>query len=235
MQRPPTSSTTSTSASSTRFNRRNAGALEPLWSVIVLAVGIVFGLLTTRITDVMMWIVGALYGGYVMANVLKWIWWRFNGYGYFWGMMAGIASAMTIRNPRFSGFAKMYLGYGVNPLYLFPIILVISIIGCVLGTLMSAPEDDETLKKFYKNVRPWGFWGPIRDKVMHEDRSFKPNGDFARDCINVIVGIIWQLTMVTMPIYIVLRQWNWVGLIVLLFLATSALLKFNWYDKLEKA
>ena len=37
-----------------------------------------------------MWIVGALYGGYVMANVLKWYWWRFNGYGYFWGMVSGI-------------------------------------------------------------------------------------------------------------------------------------------------
>ena len=44
----------------------------------------------------MLWIAGALYGGYVMANVLKWIWWRFNGYGYFWGMMAGILGAMLI-------------------------------------------------------------------------------------------------------------------------------------------
>ena len=103
----------------------------------MLAVGILFGLLTTRITDVMMWIVGGLYGGYVMANVLKWIWWRFNGYGYFWGMMAGILSAMLVpESPVFGGFAKMYLGHNVsNTLYLFPIILLISIVGCVLGTL----------------------------------------------------------------------------------------------------
>ena len=134
------------------------------------------------------------------------------------------------------GFAKMHLGHNVsNTLYLFPIILVISIIGCVLGTFWSKPEDEDTLKKFYKNVRPWGFWGPIRDQVIRDDPAFKPNGDFGRDCLNVIVGIIWQLTMVTMPIYIVLRQWNWVALIVVLFLITSAILKFNWYDKLEKA
>ena len=211
--------------------------LSRIWSIIVLAVGILFGLLTTRITDVMMWIVGGLYGGYVMANVLKWIWWRFNGYGYFWGMMAGILSAMTIpESPVFGGFAKMYLGHGVsNTLYLFPIILLISIVGCVLGTFWSAPEDEDTLKKFYKNVRPWGFWGPIRDRVMREEPAFKPNGDFGRDCFNVVVGIIWQLTMVTMPVYIVLRQWNWVALIVVLFLVTSTILKFNWYDKLEKA
>jgi Na+/proline symporter len=204
--------------------------LSRVASVVVLAVGILFGLLTTRITDVMMWIVGALYGGYVMANVLKWIWWRFNGYGYFYGMLAGIVSAMIV-----PAVVEKIMGYSVNALYLFPIILVISILGCVLGTFLSEPEDEAILKAFYKNVRPWGFWAPIRAQVMQEDQTFKPNGDFARDSINVIVGIVWQLTMVTMPIYIVLRQWHWVGLIGLLFLATSAFLKFNWYDRLEPA
>ena len=67
-------------------------------------------------------------------------------------------------------------------------------------------------------------------------RAFKPNGDFARDWINVAVGIVWQLTMVTDAcIYIVLRQWNWVAMIIGVFLVTSTILKFNWYNKLEKA
>ena len=143
----------------------------------MLAVGILFGLLTTRITDVMMWIVGALYGGYVMANVLKWYWWRFNGYGYFWGMMAGILSAMFA-----PGVAKIILGHSVsNTLYLFPFIFGISVIGSLLGTLLTPPEDDAVLKTFYKNVNPWGVWGPIREKVMREDPAFKPNPNFRRD------------------------------------------------------
>jgi Na+/proline symporter len=205
--------------------------LSRVASVVVLAVGILFGLLTTRITDVMMWIVGALYGGYVMANVLKWIWWRFNGYGYFYGMLTGILSAM-ITPPAY----EMVMGHPVsNALYLIPIILLISAVGCLLGTLTTEPEDETILMKFYKNVRPWGFWGPIRDRVMKEDPSFQPNGDFSRDCVNVLVGIVWQLSMVAMPIYIVLRQWEWVAAIVGLFVVTSAILKFNWYDKLEKA
>ena len=45
----------------------------------------------------MKWIAGALYGGYMAANVLKWYWWRFNSYGYFWGMVAGILGAMSCR------------------------------------------------------------------------------------------------------------------------------------------
>jgi len=205
--------------------------LSRVASVVVLAVGILFGLLTNRITDVMMWIVGALYGGYVMANVLKWIWWRFNGYGYFYGMLAGILSAMIAP----AAYEKV-MGHAVsNSLYLIPIILILSAIGCLLGTLLSPPEEAAILKAFYKNVRPWGFWGPIRELVQREDSTFQPNRDFSRDCINVMVGIVWQLSMVAMPIYIVLRQWNWVGLIAGIFVVTSAILKFNWYDKLEKA
>src|SRR6202012_2411238 len=124
-------------------------------SVAVLAIGVLFGLLATSITEVMMWIVGALYGGYVIANVLKWYWWRFNGYGYFWGMMAGILSAMFAPD-----VAKIILGHSVsNSLYLFPFILALSVAGSILGTLLTKPEDEAVLKDFYKKVNPWGFWG----------------------------------------------------------------------------
>ncbi len=205
--------------------------LSRIASLAVLAVGILFGMLTTRITDVMMWIVGALYGGYVMANVLKWYWWRFNGYGYFWGMMSGIVSAMFMPD-----LAKFLLGHPVNnPLYLFPIIFGLSVIGCLLGTFLSKPEDDAILKHFYKTVNPWGAWGPIRDKVMQEDPSFQPNRNFGRDTTNVLVGIVWQLCLTALPIYIVLRHWSWVGAIFSTLLVTSIIIKFNWYDKLEKA
>jgi SSS family solute:Na+ symporter len=38
----------------------------------------------------------AFYGGYTAANLLKWYWWRFNSYGYFWGMVAGIVAALGL-------------------------------------------------------------------------------------------------------------------------------------------
>jgi Na+/proline symporter len=198
-------------------------------SLAVLLVGIVFGLLTNRITDVMMWLVGALYGGYVMANVLKWYWWRFNGFGYFWGMMAGILSALFI--PELSAH---FVGHAVHPLYLMPFILALSAAGCLLGTFATKPEEETVLIQFYKSVRPWGAWGPIRRKVLEQDPGFQPNGDFYRDTINVAVGIVWQLCLTALPIYLVLQQWSWVGAISAVLLVTTIFIKFNWYDKLEK-
>ena len=199
-------------------------------SFVALVVGVLFGAFMTSITEVMMWIVGGLYGGYVMANVLKWYWWRFNGYGYFWGMMAGLLSAMFV--PSLATLLQIHVA---NTLYLFPIILGCSIAGCLLGTLLTKPEDDAVLMKFYSTVNPWGAWGPIREKVMKQNSSFRPNPDFKKDAVNVIVGIVWQLCLTALPIYLVLREWPWAGGIAAVLVVTSVFLKFNWYDKLEKA
>jgi SSS family solute:Na+ symporter len=220
-----------------RFINASAGGKKEVFlsrvvSLLFLVIGIVFGLVTDRITTVMMWLVGALYSGFVVANVLKWYWWRFNGYGYFWGMIAGIGGAIPIVVPQIS---ERILGPNANPLYAFPFLFVISLIGCLAGTYLSKAEDDEVLKRFYKTVNPWGWWGPIRAKVIAEDPSFKPNHNAVRDLTNVAVGIVWQLCLVTLAIYIVLHQWAVAGGIFALLLATSAYMKFNWYDKLEKA
>ena len=191
--------------------------------------------------DVMLWITGALYSGYVMANVLKWIWWRFNGYGYFWGMMAGILGAMLIPEATVKVSPAVLLArqslkpLTSNPIYLVPVLLVLSLAGCLLGTYLSTPEDKAILKHFYRTTRPWGFWGPIRDEIMREDPSFEPNRDFGKDAINVIVGIVWQTCLTALPIFLVLRHGigfrrRWRPLVV-----TSMFIKFNWYDKLPAA
>jgi SSS family solute:Na+ symporter len=228
-----------------RFINANAGGKKEVFlsrvvSVVFLLIGIVFGLITNRITDVMMWLVGALYGGFVIANVLKWYWWRFNGYGYFWGMVAGVGGAMVV-----PGITKWIIanspaiqsivGPTFNQLYTIPILIVISLIGCIVGTFCTEPDDEAVLKEFYRTVNPWGCWGPIRAKVMAEDPTFVPNGSFKRDMVNVAVGIVWQLCLVTLPIYIVLHQWTIAGGIFALLIVTCGFLKCNWYDKLEKA
>jgi Na+/proline symporter len=218
-----------------RFINPNAGGKKEVFlsrvvSLVFLAIGIVFGLLTNRITDVMMWLVGSLYSGFVVANVLKWYWWRFNGYGYFWGMVAGIGGAMIV-----PPVGEAIVGHTFNMLYTFPVLFVVSLLGCLLGTYFSKPESDEVLKSFYKTVNPWGWWGPIREKVVAEDPTFIPNRGAARDLTNVAVGIVWQLCLVTLPIYLVLHKWTIALGILVLLVVTSAFMKINWYNRLEKA
>jgi hypothetical protein len=177
-----------------------------------------------NINSVIQWIVSALYGGYIAANVLKWHWWRFNGHGYFWGMAAGIIASMVFP----------YIFPEVLPLYYFPLTLAVSVAGCLAGTYAAPPADDEVLKSFYRSVRPWGFWRPIHDKVVVDDPTFEANKNFKRNMVNVAVGIVWQTTLTVTPIYIILREELPLITSVAILLITSFILKKNWYDHLKK-
>jgi solute:Na+ symporter, SSS family len=191
-------------------------------SVLVLVLGVVFGFMAGSINQVTQWIVSGLFGGYTAPNVLKWHWYRLNGYGYFWGMFGGITSAL----------AMPLVAPGMHPLQGFPVILAISLLGSVLGSLLTAPEPDDVLVDFYTRVRPWGFWGPIQRKATAADPTVTPNTDAVRDMVNTGVAIIWQFTLVTGPLY--LTFWNLRGfwLSVLVFVVTSIYLKYSWYDRL---
>ena len=196
-----------------------------LASVILVIIGIIFGFYAKSLNSLTLWITSSLYGGYAAANVLKWIWWRFNGFGYFWGMLAGLVSS-TIKLVFFPEIADIYL---------FPAILAFSFAGAFLGTFLTKPDDEEVLMKFYKNVRPWGFWKPIREKVQEEDPSFEPNKDLGRDAVNVLVGIVWQMSLVVLPIYLVIHNMKAFLITLAVTVVTMIILKFNWYDKLKNA
>jgi SSS family solute:Na+ symporter len=203
-----------------------------LSTFLLIILGFIFGMLGKSIHQITMWIVSGLWGGYVAPNVLKWYWWRFNGYGFFWGMVSGMAAAMIL--PLALGNPDVLFGIQTN-LALFPAVLLISTAASITGTLTTAPEKDEVLMNFYKNVRPWGLWKPVYEKVKKADPNFDRNKDFFRDTINVIVGIVWQMTFVLIPIYLIIKQFTgmWIGIGILA--VTSIFLKLNWYDKLEKA
>ncbi len=213
-------------------SERTCVKLSYVASLTVVALGIFVGWFVSSINEVIQWIVSALWGGYAAANVLKWYWWRFNGFGYFWGMTFGIVCALyfVLASP-----AVLSLPLGnLNPLEAFPIILVISLLGCFAGTWLSKVEDMEVLKAFYKKTRPWGFWGPILAKVREEDPSFQPNQDFMRDMFNVAVGIAWQTSLIAMPVYVVIREYGLAEIALGVVLVTSTVLKFTWLDHLKK-
>lgn len=192
-------------------------------SIAVVVVGTGFGFLVDSLNDIVQWIVAALYGGYTASNLLKWYWWRFNSYGYFWGMAAGILAAMVVPA----------LLPGLTEIYMFPIILVLSLVGCIAGSLLTPPDDEEVLKTFYLKVRPWGFWRPIHAKVAQEHPGLEANRGFGRDMVNVVIGIVWQTALTVTGIYLVLENYLMLLVSVVVVIATSVVLKFSWYDRLE--
>jgi SSS family solute:Na+ symporter len=192
-------------------------------SLAVVIVGTLFGFFLDSLNDLIDWLVAALYGGYTAANLLKWYWWRFNGYGYFWGMVGGIMAAMFLP----------YLLPEFSALEAFPINLAISLLGCLLGSWLTAPDDKEVLKAFYLKTRPWGFWKPVYQALKEEYPQIEANKDFKRDMVNVVVGIIWQTAITAAPIFMVIQHWRPFFISLLIVVVASVFLKVNWYDKMK--
>ncbi len=204
-------------------DQRTYVRMSYITSIAVVVVGTAIGLFVGSLNTIVQWIVTALYGGYAASNALKWYWWRFNSYGYFWGMVGGILGALLVP----------VLMPGVTPIFAFPVIFIASLAGCIAGTLMMPPDDEAVLKAFYLKVRPWGFWRPIHDAVAREHPGLQANENFGRDVFNVVVGTLWQSSQIALGIYIVLKDWRAVGICVAIVLVTSIILKINWFDKLE--
>ena len=208
-------------------------------SFSVVALGVFMGFFADSINSLTLWITSALFGGYVASNFLKWIWWRFNGWGYFWGMFSGliIASLQFLLDQNKGSFSQDSLLFELShmqAIYLFPIIFIVSLTGSFLGTFLSEPTDMKTLKSFYKTVRPWGWWGPVYKELLKEDGKLNKNTNFWNDMFNCAVGIVWQSSMIVMPIYFVIRDYP-KGLIALsVFVITSLILKFTWLDKVKQ-
>lgn len=207
-------------------------------SVLIVVIGILIGTQIKSLNDIILFVTGAFYGGYAAPNVLKWIWWRFNGYGYFFGMVAGMAAAMVGNNvvrylvQGFPTLSAMADTQAIN-LMAFVFIFFVSIIGCVAACMLTQPVEEHTTIAFYKTTKPWGFWQPITNKVLFQDKSFEANNHFYRDATNVFIGIAWQMSMVVLPLYLAFRQWPQFFMSLTVLIITTFLLKFNWYDKLE--
>jgi len=194
-----------------------------LVGIVVVAVGVILGFFIKDVNSALQWIVSALYGGYVVSNVLKWHWWRFNANGFFYGMLAGILSSMI--------FSVLIPSNEL--LYWFPLLFLLSLAGSIIGSYATEPTDMAVLKSFYSTVRPWGLWEPVKQLVMADDATFVPNKNFKLNMFNVVIGTIAQLCLTILPMYLILHQKLPLLVTIALLAVIVIILKKTWWNKLK--
>jgi len=206
------------------FFRPNAREKQLVRSGYVATVGIVlFGMLigfqAGSIHQIWSWMMMALGAGVVMPNVLRWYWWRLNGWGYAAGTLAGIL------------FSLIALFMPELPLYIvFPIITTASLSASIIVALASQPVEPEVLKNFYQTVRPFGLWKPLKKQL---NETGKPSSLISiktgRVMANVLLGMIAILGLYIGPMYLV-GHWFFKGSLCFgASLFAIALLYHTWY------
>jgi SSS family solute:Na+ symporter len=122
---------------------------------------------------------------------LKWFWWRTNvfgemvgilgafpaGYTVWFGSDAVIPSAARAWVHRISGLNLDGIVPAFGDLNRFPfwagfaIIFGLGWIAILTATLITRPESMDVLRKFYRDVQPIGFWGPVKAELPAEERE----------------------------------------------------------------
>lgn len=196
-------------------------------SVLLIAAGLVISVFGTSINTAFLWIFGTLAAGILPPNVLRWYWWRLNGYGYAAGVFGGMALSLGQ-----VVLDTAYLSQGL-PLYVgFPIIALASTVITIVVALITTPTDRETLKNFYRKLQPAGAWGPARAAILAEEPGFRKQSPFTREAFNTVVAMVGITALYVSMLYLVLHR-HAVGFSLLLTAAvTAVVLYFTWYKHL---
>ncbi|HEX2973094.1 MAG TPA: hypothetical protein VHP11_12220 [Tepidisphaeraceae bacterium] len=197
-------------------------------SILFILVGISISLFAGSINTMFTWIMAALGAGVLMPNVLRWYWARFNGWGYF----AGTATGMVLSLVQAILESNQLID---QPVYVtFPFLALSVMVVAVVVALLTPPTDDETLKRFYRDVQPAGAWGRVAKLVRAEDPSFRKE-PFAIDLVNVCVAVPWLAALYTAPVLLVTHQMRAAAVMGGVVLILSVVLCFTWWPNLPKA
>jgi len=198
-----------------------------LASAVLILVGLGIAFFGTSINTAFMWIFGTLAAGILPPNVLRWYWWRLNG----WGYAAGIFGGMVLSLGQVIG--DQFLWRAPLPLYIgFPIIALASTILCVVVALGTPPTDEPTLTRFYQTVQPAGAWRRVRAIVLAANPQFRREAPFARDALNTCLALVAITCLYVGALYLILHRNAVAGGCFGAALAMSVLLFFTWYKNL---
>ena len=192
-------------------------------TLLIVLAGMAIGWQVESIGRIFSWIMMVLGAAFAIPNVLRWYWWRVNGWGYAAGTLVGLAGAIAqpVLAPQMSNYAA------------FPAVCVLSLIGCLAGTFLTAPTDASVLTAFCRTVRPFGFWGPVRRQVepsAHETAATSESLSLA--AVNVALGAVAILGSYLAPMYLV-GHWHVYALLCFGAAALAAVtLYFTWYRRL---
>ncbi|MFP4229206.1 MAG: sodium:solute symporter family transporter [Salinivenus sp.] len=210
-----------------RFLNPNADEDTLVWqsrlsSATVVVIGMISTYAFSTLNDVWSWLTLSLGAGLLVPQVIRWYWWRFNGYGYAGGVAVGMALAVLQRivAPDLAEMGQ-FLAVGSGTL-----------IASIAITFATAPTNRDVLRTFYRETKPFGFWDPVRERIDALDLD-AIRAENRRDILSICLAVPWQLTLFLTTMMVVTKRWGTVAVLSAVLLGLSVALYFTWYRHLS--
>lgn len=191
-------------------------------SIVIVLFGLFFSLAIKNINEIWGWITMSIGAGLFVPLLVRWYWWRMNGYGFAWGTAVGMISAVL---------QKLILP-DVPEYVSFSITSGASLIAMIIATLATKPTDKAVLENFYLQTRPFGLWKPIREKISASLMT-EVNRENRRDIIALFFAVPWQLVLFIMWMALMMKRWDEFSWLIVALIGLSIGLYYFWYRHLS--
>lgn len=192
-------------------------------SLLIVLLGLFLASGIKSINEIWGWLTMGLGAGMVVPLLIRWYWWRMNGYGFTIGTIFGMGSAIIQK--LFYPDATEYLS--------FAILVVSSFSATIIGTLITEQTNKETLINFYKTTRPFGFWEPIKS-LLPDEKKTQINSENRRDIIAICFALPWQIVLFLTGMTVILKRFDLFFYLLMILIILSIGLYYFWFRHLSK-
>jgi SSS family solute:Na+ symporter len=134
--------------------------------LVILAIAMLVVYKATLIFNVAVFMLG-LSAAELPANWAQWWWWRFNGPARIAASFGGAIIFCIVKSP------EMLLSVGIDGAksLIIPwwwqtfLVMGLTTILWIAVALLTPPDPEEVLDRFYRRANPLGSWGPVRRRV----------------------------------------------------------------------
>lgn len=209
------------------FLRRDASERQlvrqsRLATVAMVGGGLLLTLDIRSINEVWSWLTMSIGAGLIMPLLVRWYWWRLNGWGFAAGTFAGMAAAI-LQKLLFDGIADYQVFLSVS---------AISLGATILVTLLTPATPTPVLTHFYRLTRPFGLWGPVRGALPEaETRGIRTEN--RRDILAILLAVPWQLVLFLTAMQLVTGRWDLFAILFGILIVLSAGLYVTWFRHLS--
>ncbi|MGB8952852.1 MAG: hypothetical protein WCC06_09350 [Candidatus Aminicenantales bacterium] len=193
-------------------------------TVGIVLFGILIGFQARSIHQIWNWMMMALGAGVVMPNVLRWYWWRLNGWGYAAGTAAGILGSILV------------LFMPESPMFVtFPPIVAASLAVSIIVSLMTPAVKDTVLVSFFQTVRPFGLWRSVKKTAVIAGAAPLPATERPRRILlNTGLGMAAVAAAYLFPMFLVAHRHRQALIWLAVAAAAITLLWRTWFRPLQK-
>ena len=192
-------------------------------SILIVLLGLATMLVFKNINAIWGWITMSIGSGLLIPMLLRWYWSRMNGWGFSIGTMAGMISAIAF---------KAIAPVGVTEYTMFMVSSGASLLGTIVGTLLTEPTDEETLQNFYIKTRPFGTWGKFKNN-LDKKQQMAIEAENKRDIFSTFIAVPWQVTLFLFMMSLMFKTWTTALILGGICGILTIILYFSWYKHLS--